>query len=267
MAESSPLRNTPLRWLSAARDALTSVLLPAECRICESLLLHSSRIPICAGCLSSFHRICGKICSGCGLPLEDTSGAESAEIRCAACRANRFAFDKARSFAVYEDKLVRAILLLKFERIEPLGDWFAERLAEVVKQDAEVMAADLVVPVPLHRDRQKERGYNQAEMLSRRLARRLGLPQKGVLLVRTKPRPDKHILTLRERWEAVRGAFATRPGSQVDNLRVLLVDDVMTTGATVDACAKALARAGAKSVLGLTVARARRDSLQVAQDR
>ena len=74
--------------------------------------------------------------------------------------------------------------------------------------------------------------------------------------MRKGPGPDKHLFTSNERWEAVRGAFATRPGSQVDKQRVLLVDDVMTTGATLDACAKALREAGASSVLGLTVARA-----------
>jgi len=109
--------------------------------------------------------------------------------------------------------------------------------------------------VPLHRQRERERGYNQADLIARPLARRLGLPYRPVLLMRTKPRPDKHILSISERWESVRGAFATRQGSQVDNLRVLLVDDVMTTGATLDACAKALRHAGAKSVIGLTVAR------------
>jgi predicted amidophosphoribosyltransferase len=77
-----------------------------------------------------------------------------------------------------------------------------------------------------------------------------------VLLTRIRPRPDKHLLSYEERWESVPGAFATRPGSQVDNLRVLLVDDVMTSGATLDSCAKALRGAGARSVVGLTVARA-----------
>ena len=79
--------------------------------------------------------------------------------------------------------------------------------------------------------------------------------------MRTKARPEKRILTLEERWESVRGAFVTRPGSQVDNLRVLLVDDVLTTGATLDACARALREAGAKSVIALTVARAIRNPL------
>ncbi len=140
--------------------------------------------------------------------------------------------------------------------MEPLADWFADRLAEVVRQNGKALEADLIVPVPLHKIRRRERGFNQAELLSKRLAKRLGLPHQGVLLVRKRPRPDKHLLTSNERWEAVRGAFATRRGSQVDKRRVLLVDDVMTTGATLDACAKALREAGASSVLGLTVARA-----------
>jgi hypothetical protein len=113
----------------------------------------------------------------------------------------------------------------------------------------------------LHRDRERQRGYNQAGRISKPLARKLGLPHEAVLLMRTRPRPGKQVLSLEERWESVRGAFATRPDSQVDNKRVLLVDDVMTTGATLDACARALLEAGAKSVLGLTIARAARSPL------
>jgi ComF family protein len=168
-------------------------------------------------------------------------------------------FDRARSFAEYKTALIRAIVLLKFEQMEPLGRWFADHLQAVASQQN--LQADLVVPVPLHRQRERERGYNQADLIARPLARQLGLPYRAGLLVRTRPRPNKQILTLEERWDSVRGAFATHPGSQVDNLRVLLVDDVMTTGATLDACARALRAAGAKSVIGLTVARAARHPL------
>jgi ComF family protein len=186
---------------------------------------------------------------------------EGEPLLCPACHEKTYAFDRARSFALYKDAVVRAILLLKFEQIEPLGAWFSERLVEIVNADGERLSADVVVPVPLHREREKERGYNQAALLSNPLAKRLRLPHKAVLLMRTRARPDKQVLSLEERWESVRGAFATRPGSQVDNLRVLLVDDVLTTGATLDACARALREAGAKSVIGLTVARAHRNPL------
>ncbi|MGC2233255.1 MAG: ComF family protein, partial [Candidatus Acidiferrum sp.] len=200
-------------------------------------------------------------CELCGQKLEWIKPAEGEPLLCRACQQKTYAFERARSYGIYEGPLVKTILLLKWERMEPLGAWFAERLAEIVGREKGALAADVVVPVPLHRDRERERGYNQAGLISKPLARRLGLPHKAVLLMRTRPRPNKQVLTLEERWESVRGAFATRPGSQVDNKRVLLVDDVMTTGATLDACARALLESGAKSILGLTVARAVRNPI------
>src|SRR6266446_2180504 len=248
-------------WLAGIGDALVSVFFPAGCRICNELLTSASRVPICGACLASFVAVPQPACDVCGRPLPGLPTESGRALLCPACRDKTYAFERARSFAVYEGALVQAILLLKYEQIEPLGAWFAERLAEVVKEQGSALAADVVVPVPLHRQRHRERGYNQAALLSKPLAKRLGLPHKAVLLMRTRARPEKQILTLEERWESVRGAFATRPGSQVDNLRVLLLDDVLTTGATLDACARALLEAGAKSVVGLTVARAARNPL------
>jgi ComF family protein len=112
------------------------------------------------------------------------------------------------------------------------------------------------VPVPLDRARYRERGYNQAELIAKPLARMLGIPFRSYLLVRTRPRPNHLRLTRRERWETVRGAYAPCERAPVDKLRVLLVDDVFTTGATLDACSRALKGAGAARVVGLTVARA-----------
>jgi len=234
---------------------------PSGCRICERVLRSASRVPLCEECLPSFERVPNIVCEVCGLPLPGWTQKEGEPLLCPACRDRTYAFDRARSFAVYEDAVVRAILLLKFEQIEPLGGWFAERLTELVNAEGDRLAADVVVPVPLHCERERERGYNQAALLSKPLAKRLRLPHKAVLLMRTRARPGKQVLSLEERWESVRGAFATRPGSQVDNVRGLLVDDVLTTGVTLDACARALREAGAKSVAGLTVARAVRNPL------
>jgi ComF family protein len=248
-------------WVAEISDALVSVVFPSGCRICERLLTSASRVPLCRECLSSFERVPSIVCETCGRPLPGLAQREGEPLLCPACQDRTYTFDRARSFALYKDAVVRAILLLKFEQIEPLGAWFSERLAEMVNTESNRLLADVVVPVPLHREREKERGYNQAALLSKPLAKRLRLPHKAVLLMRTRARPDKQVLSLEERWESVRGAFATRPGSQVDNLRVLLVDDVLTTGATLDACARALREAGARSVIGLTVARAVRNPL------
>jgi competence protein ComFC len=266
--------------LATARDALVSVFFPAGCSLCERLLTRATRVPICDECLTSFAALPAEVCEICGSPVAAlfsapvsdrgapsslSPDAEHTNLSgCIACQGRTYAFERVRSYAAYDGQLIRAIILLKFERIEPLAGWFATRLAGVAKRDG--LAADVVVSVPLHRHRERERGYNQADLIARPLARRLGLPYRRVLLTRTKPRPDKHILSLSERWESVRGAFATRQGSQVDNLRVLLVDDVMTTGATLDACAKALRQAGAKSVIGLTVARAVRHPAKGSSD-
>jgi len=251
------------RWLGAARDAIVSVFLPAPCRICDQLLATASTLPICEECLAAFRALPPDRCAICGIRLVKR---EDGAVRCPSCPEARYQFDCARSYAVYEDALVRAVVLLKFEKMTPLGRWLARRLAELVQTHGYGTAADVVVPVPLHKDRLHQRGYNQAELISRPLARLLGVPHRPVLLVRTRPRPDKLHLTFEERWESVRGAFAAREGSQVDNLRVLLVDDVLTTGATLDACARALRAAGAKSVTGLTAARALQDGLQKAAE-
>jgi ComF family protein len=150
-------------------------------------------------------------------------------------------------------------MLLKYEEVTRLGDWFAARLAELHARlsvaDPDAWRADVVVAVPLHEERRRERGYNQVELIARPLAKRLGLAMRSHLLARTRPRPARLVLSRSEHWESVRGAYATPDGLRIDKLRVLLVDDVMTTGATLDACSRALLKAGAAEVMAITVAR------------
>ena len=261
--------------LRTAIDALAAVLFPAPCRICGAALLNASRIPICGLCLASFQPIEQPMCECCGRPFPaamaaaaaagvagtgataraEAAATETTRPLCRLCRDGYYAFDRARSYGVYNDALHHAILLLKYEEVTRLGDWFAARLAEIVARETEAFRADVIVPVPLHPDRQRERGYNQAELIARPLARRLHLKQGAYLLMRTKPRPARLVLSRKEHWDSVRGAYATRKGLRVDKLRVLLLDDVLTTGATLDSCARALKQAGAAAVMGLTVAR------------
>jgi competence protein ComFC len=244
-------------WFRDLRASLLSIVFPSGCLLCQQLLAEPTRLPICNLCLDSLEPLTEKICDICGRPLGPAAHESPQQpalcIGCSNEEDRPFAFDRARSWSVYQGKLVHAILVLKFEDIQPLGVFFARLLADLATREG--FQADVVVPVPLHRQRERERGYNQAALIAKPLAKLLGLPYKSVLLTRIRPRPNKQILSLEERWKSVRGAFATRPGSHIDNQRVLLVDDVLTTGATLDSCAKALRAGGAKSVLGLTVAR------------
>ena len=266
MRQMMPLSNSRVavaRWLESLAGAVASVLFPSGCRICEALLTRADRLPICDGCLESFRELPEEICVRCGQPWAEDGDVDGDESVCRECQERGFAFDAARSFGVYDGALARAIVLMKYERIEPLGAWFAKRLLEAMRQIPPQLAADLVVPVPLHRTRQKERGFNQVDLFGKLVARKLGLPYRPVLLKRERARPDKHLLHFEERWEAVRGAFVIRDDGRVDNLRILLLDDVMTSGATLDACSRALREAGAKSVAGLTIARAVRQGIPV----
>ena len=244
-------------------EALASLVLPAPCRICTRVLDTGSQIPFCHACMEALTQTLPEpLCARCGRPIVSTAVGEGvSQPQCHLCRNQIYNFDFARSFGAYSPRMARAILLLKYGNVAPLGAWFARRLAGLVERQPQGFAADAIVPVPLDRGRMRERGYDQAELIARPLARLLGIPFRSYLLVRTRPRPNQLRLTRRERWETVRGAYATHKMAQVDKLRVLLVDDVFTTGATLDACSRALKAAGAARVVGLTVARALPQSL------
>ena len=220
---------------------------------------HVPTSPVFAGaCLAALaETLPTPLCARCGRPIVSQAVVQGGSVAlCHLCRRGVYDFDLARSFGAYTPSMARAVLMLKYGDVTPLGAWFGRILGQMVRREPEAFAADVLVPVPQHPSRVRERGYNHAELIARPVARILGIPFRSYLLVRTRPRPDKLRLTRRERWETVRGAYAMHQDAQVDKVRVLLVDDVFTTGATLDACSRALRGAGAARVLGVTVARA-----------
>ncbi len=190
---------------------------------------------------------------------------DGTDWECGRCRAGDYAFGFARSFGVYTDPLRAAILLLKFQRRERLGRRLGELLVSIWTSHAEFNDAErpVVVPVPLHRARERERGFNQAEVLARSLVPRLRAARGGTrrhaetrCLLRIRPTAPQTGLNFKQRLENVRGVFRVTLPKAVRDRTIVLIDDVMTTGATLSSCAGALKEAGAKRVLALTLARA-----------
>ncbi len=170
------------------------------------------------------------------------------------CRREAVPFDWARGFGAYEGSLRRVIQLLKYERMEPLARPLAERMARLLEAAG---PADVIVPVPLYWLRSWRRGFNQSEALAGELSRLTGLQVSRRCLRRTRDTASQTGLTRRQRRLNVRGAFAVRQPGRVSGKNIVLVDDVITTGATVSACTRALKRAGAARVVVLAAARAR----------
>jgi ComF family protein len=171
---------------------------------------------------------------------------------CANCRAHPLEIEKIRSVALFDGVLRQAIHRFKYERLAGLAEPFGEMLADYWR--AELLTADWLIPVPLHPSRERDRGYNQSELLARQLARRVNVPISSKGLRRTRATAVQMTLNAAQRRENVAGAFeCVEPRAR--GARVMVIDDVGTTGATLDACAQAVLKAGAASVMGLTLAR------------
>ena len=207
----------------------------------------------------------GPLCVRCGLPFASFHALDSSAAECGACRKDAPAFDAARTFGVYTGKLRQAVLRLKFAGDDRLGARLGELLAPTWDSLPQVNEGELplIVPVPLHVSRQRERGFNQTVLLAAGLVRALrkqgarGAPQvANTCLRRKRATPPQTGLSVAARRENLRGAFEVVRPEQVRGSSMVLVDDVMTTGATLSACAWTLKRAGAARVMGLVLARA-----------
>lgn len=199
----------------------------------------------------------GPLCEWCGDRL--VPYAQEGQI-CIHCEETGPRFEHAAAFGEYQDALRGLIHLLKYQRIRPAARPLGRCLAQTIRRMlAEFKGPFLLVPVPLHRRRRNSRGFNQAEKISRVALRELrDLPVKFApsLLVRSRFTESQTGFTREQRRENLRGAFAVPDPASVRGRNILLVDDVLTTGATADECSRILLRAGAKLVLVATVARA-----------
>ncbi len=222
--------------------------------MCGEPLKGISRVPVCGTCLEAAKPLVADyFCVSCRTPFANRFPLD-AEGRCALCRSNLQGFDAAYSFGAYEGSLREMVHLFKYKRIRTLARPLAEHLLSAFPREQRF---DAIVPMPLHWLRRWRRGFNQSALLARHVGRRCGIPVIQAVR-RLRPTPPQAGLSNARRRANVRGAFGPARASPIRGMRVLLVDDVMTTGATASACARALKDAGASYVAVLTLARADR---------
>lgn len=237
--------------LKSALSAGLDVIYPRSCLSCgkdaDSEYQH-----VCWDCLSRTEVIVPPFCRLCGDPVD---GMVEHEYTCSACADSRPSFDLGRSAVRYRGPVRTILHLFKYERAVFLSDDLSNFLHAVVATHFRDIPFDAVTCVPLHARRERERTYNQAAVLAQALAGRMSLPCLPDCLIRLRDTPSQTHYSASQRRQNVRRAFGVRHVSWVDGRRFLLVDDVMTTGSTVDECAHVLKKAGAVTVHVITVAR------------
>jgi ComF family protein len=264
-----------------AAATLFFTLFPADCRICGFPLVRVSRLPVCETCLSALRPLKGSYCTVCGEALHvpacidrgetecgeaDCEESGRRETRCLLCQRVDPPFERAVAYGRYDGELRDLIHLLKFQQVRPAAAVLGRMLAETIANLEPAMPVGtlfssriVVIPVPLHKRKQAQRGFNQAETIARGALKQLSRPKRFDLctgvLVRRRETGSQIGLTRHQRRENMRGAFAVSDPTRILNRDIILVDDVYTTGTTASECARVLRRAGAARVWVATVAR------------
>ncbi len=238
--------------LKSSLEAGIGFFYPNRCQLCDSESATADEGYVGIECWRSVRFIKPPFCECCGLPYE---GEITTSFECGNCREMDLHFQAARASVVAGKLVLEVIHRYKYQR----ALWFEPFLADLLIRAARPLLAsgnwDLIIPVPLHPLKQREREFNQAERLALRLSAATRIPVNARLLRRVEPTRTQTQLSREQRAANVRNAFAMRRKRRLNGERVILVDDVLTTGATADACARALRGAGARTVTVLTVGR------------
>ncbi|MBI5196712.1 MAG: ComF family protein [Nitrospirae bacterium] len=226
-----------------------NILFPESCPVCKKPSTYHKTAPICAECWDGISPYNGPICRICGKPL-----VSDASIECGICITSKPAFKQARSFGLYDGTLKEAVNLLKYHKIKRLS----KPLSAIILR-TEITGIDVVLPVPLYKKRLRHREFNQSALLAKYLAGSMGVPLAIDCLVKVRDTMPQVGLRAQEREKNIKNAFEVRDKRFIQGKTLMLVDDVITTGATVRECSRQLKKAGAKDIYVIALAHGKGD--------
>ncbi|MEW6455952.1 MAG: ComF family protein [Acidobacteriota bacterium] len=224
---------------------------PSKCKICNSPLGNYYEKAICNNCYQNLKPFRGPCCILCGKPFR----APYSFHFCSDCLKEKPPFKIHRSAGLYDGTLKELILLFKFRKIKSLGGKLALFLYNSTKIDINFSEIDFIIPVPLHKKRLKERGFNQSELISKEINRMVNKKILNDVLVKRKNTIPQTLIDFNERKRNIHGAFQLKNAEVIKDKNILLVDDVYTTGSTIFECAKTLLKGNPKSISIITLAR------------
>ena len=234
-------------------SGLADLLFPPSCPTCGATLPDPDRDLFCADCRSGIQTVTNPLCPSCGFPHTTPQGADHL---CEECILSVPPFSVARSMGIYRATLLDAIHLFKYHGKISTGEALGRMMAQISYDSLAIGNYSLIIPVPLHPKRLRERGFNQSLILARQVSKRFSIPLDFLALKRTVHTEAQVRLSGRARRVNVRGAFSVPDRGRVRGERIVLIDDVYTTGSTVRECARVLLHSGAREVAVLTLARA-----------
>ena len=232
-------------------ERILDILYPRKCPFCGEILRSSGAL-ICPDCLSGLKPLTGEdfedktaLCMKCGAP------APAEEEYCRNCRNTPRSFEQNRSVFVYDDKWKLSLERYKFYGYREFADFYAAAMVKWGGGAIRRWKPDLIVPIPMHPRKERIRGFNQSWQIARRISARTGIPASGEILLKIKDTAPQKQLDHSQRKQNLKGAFLAAPAAA--GKTVLVIDDVFTTGSTIDAAAEALLSSGAKAVYSLTL--------------
>ena len=240
------------RFFLDLKDDILDFVYPQTCPICRNPLEREEK-DVCEECWRALALLPSPYCPYCRSFLENQD--EIANHLCPNLTGSEERRILAvRSLGTFDDHYQKLVHRVKYEKKIHLGRRLAQRLGDSISEDKCFSGCDVVIPVPLHRARERERGFNQSEVLAEGISLAMGIPLARDILKRKRHTKDQTYLNAQQRAENVRGAFVVTHPEKVDGRRVILVDDVMTTGATLSECARMLQEAGAAGISAATLA-------------